>query len=77
MNDSSLADKCFSKAKEIISSLPTVADKVSFYDLVDVGSSQTRERWVKGAKELLKLAEVVPDEKKFYFCPGLETFLLG
>lgn len=67
MEDRTPVDELFSKADEIISALPTTKDKNSFYDLADVSTQQKRKKWEEGADKLLRLAEVAPDEKKFYF----------
>lgn len=67
MEGRTTVDELFSRANKIISALPTVKDKNSFYDLVDVGTQQKRKMWEEGAEQLLELAKVAPNEKKFYF----------
>ncbi len=67
MPDQAVADELFGHANKIISALPTVKDKNSFYDLADVSTKEKRKKWEEGAKQLLRLAEVAPNEKKFYF----------
>lgn len=62
-----MLEELFNRANEIISALPTVKDKNSIYDLVDVSTKEKRKKWEEGGDELLRLAEVAPSEKKFYF----------
>lgn len=67
MDDKTLVDELFNMADDIIRALPTTKDTNSFYDLADVSTQRKLKKWEDGAEQLLKLAEVSPDEKKFYF----------
>lgn len=77
MEDRTTVDELFSRANEIVSALPTTKDKNSFYNLANVSSQQKRKKWEDGAEQLLKLAEVAPDEKKFYFLFWARDVLTG
>lgn len=67
MEDETTVDELFNRATTIVSALPTIKDKSSFYDLADVSSQQKRKKWENGAERLLKLAEMAPNDSKFYF----------
>lgn len=67
MEGKTKVDELFSRANKVISALPTAKDKNSFYELPDVDTQRKRRKWEEGAEQLLTLAKVAPDEKKFYF----------
>lgn len=77
MTHNDVVEQHFQRADSIISSLPTVRDKASFYDLVDISSDRKRSCWERAAEELLNLAATVPEEKKFYFLLWAGDVLTG
>jgi hypothetical protein len=61
----------------MISALPTEPDSDSFYDLVSIKTVNESKAWSDAAQELLRLADLAPSEKAFYFKTWAADALIG